>query len=81
LLLLSFADETLRSEFHLGADAGDLLFELQSSCSELYLHVLDFGLLLGDLNLKVLSQLVVVLQKGIQFFPVSSLGFPQSVYF
>jgi hypothetical protein len=73
LLLLRLPDQALRSELHLSPQGSDLLLELQSRGCELYLHVLDLCLLLGDLHFEVFPQFIVFLKQSIQFFPVYCL--------
>jgi hypothetical protein len=73
LFLLGFANKTLRGEFHLGADAGDLFLEFQTGSCELHLHVLNLGLLFGYLHLEVLPELVVLLQEGVQLLSVGQV--------
>lgn len=62
LLLLCLPDQALRSELHLSPQGSDLLLELQSRSCELYLHVLDLCLLLGDLHFEVFPQFIVFLK-------------------
>ena len=78
LLLLSFPNQTLRSELHLRSQGSDLFLEFKSCSCKLDFHILNLRLLLRYLHLKVFPQFVVFLKQSIELLPVCLLALSES---
>jgi hypothetical protein len=73
LFLLCFPHQGLRSQLHLCAQTRDLLLELQPCSCKFDFHILNLGLLFGDLHFEIFSQFVILLQEIINFLSISCL--------